>query len=75
MKKSLYKPQVGGIDINVNVYTNESCIDNFVAGCGGGSDNYSAGCGCVDDFVADCGIHNLIVGCGDVHNLVEGCSC
>ncbi|MDR0637254.1 MAG: hypothetical protein LBF87_09295 [Treponema sp.] len=73
VRKPLYKPQTGDVDINVNVYNNESCIDNVVAGCGGGSDNYIAGCGCVDDVVAGCGIHNLVAGCGDVHNLVAGC--
>jgi hypothetical protein len=25
MKKTLYKPQAGDVDINVEVYTNESC--------------------------------------------------
>ena len=25
MKKTLYKPQADGVDINVNVYVNEAC--------------------------------------------------
>jgi hypothetical protein len=77
MKKALYKPQVGAVDINVNVYSNESCVDNIVAGCGGGSDNYASGCACVADFVEGCGgsIHNLVEGCDGVHNLALGCSC
>ena len=53
--RPLYKPQEDSVDINVNVYENESChnICNDTVGCSAG--NVVAGC--------DCGGINFVPGC------------
>ena len=47
VKKPLYKPQEESVDINVNVYENESCHNtcNTAEGCSSGG-NFVLMCGC-----------------------------
>jgi hypothetical protein len=64
-KKPLYKPQADSVDIDVNIYANESCKNPPNRVC--------VDYGCIDRFNEVC--INRRQGCGCTYNNSVDCSC